>query len=228
MVAGFGTVQNLTLIWGMAGGGFFLSSFMFGYFNTNAGGCSYPDITCIFFFEKWLCAILIAGILYPIIFLSFYHLVDVAFVTAYHNGLDRSSIFYRQQLESVYSFDLNGMIAWKVYALFLQLTGVMLVGSLYFNKIPLIKTGLAVCLLFFIIYGLNWLIAASLFQNVNDAGPYDHVNIQVGKEAGTLILPAALENTFHIAIAFCYSCDLMVPAISVFKRKRILISWHGV
>ena len=219
MVAGFGTAQNLTLIWGMAGGGFFLSSFMFGYFNTNAGGCSYLTLPASFF-EKWLCAILIAGILYPIIFLSFYHLVDVAFVTAYHNGLDRSSIFYRQQLESVYSFDLNGMIAWKVYALFLQLTGVMLVGSLYFNKIPLIKTGLAVCLLFFIIYGLKWLIAASLFQNVNDAGPYDHVNIQVGKEAGTLILPAALENTFHIAIAFVIPVILWFLPLARLKEKE--------
>src|ERR1700759_4563749 len=63
-LAGFGPAQNLTFIWGLAGGGFFLASFVFGYFGTNASGSSYLTLP-VSFLEKWLCSILIAGIFYP-------------------------------------------------------------------------------------------------------------------------------------------------------------------
>ncbi len=200
-LSGFGAAQNLTFIWGLAGGEFFISSFMFGYFSTNANGSSYLTLP-VSFLEKWLCAILIAGILYPIIFLLFFHGIDTAFVAAYHNSLDKTSVFYQQQYESVYTFSLNGMVAQKVYSLFLAFGGAMLTGSLYFNKIALIKTGISLTLLFLIIFGVNWLMASTLFQNINDAGPYDHVTLAVGKETGTLILPTNLEHNFHTGIDF--------------------------
>ena len=78
----------------------------------------------------------------------------------------------------------------------------MLTGALYFNKIPFIKTGIVFCSAMFVIYGLNWLIASVLFNNLNEAGPFHHVIILVGKEKGTLILPAKLENYFFYAQAF--------------------------
>ena len=205
-IAGFGPAQNITFIWGMAGGGFFLASFVFGYFSTNASGSSYLTLP-VSFLEKWLCGVLIAGILYPIIFLLLYHVMDVAFVAAYHNSLDKTSLFYKQQYESVYTFDLNGRIAWKVYALFLMLTGAMLTGALYFNKMAFIKTGITICIVFFILFGLNWLIASMLFGNINDAGLYNHVTLPVGKEEGVLLLPTNLEEIFR------YSTSYILPAI---------------
>jgi hypothetical protein len=60
--------------------------------------------------------------------------MDVAFVAAYHHGLDKTSLFYKQQYESVDTFDLNGGISWKVYSIYLILTGAMLTGAFYFNK----------------------------------------------------------------------------------------------
>src|SRR5205085_1195245 len=95
-LAGFNAARNLTFIWGLSGGAFFLASFVFGYFNTNASGSSYLTLPASFF-EKWLCGVLIAGLLYPVIFLLFYHLIDLAFVTMYHNSLDPSYPFYKQQ-----------------------------------------------------------------------------------------------------------------------------------
>ena len=207
-IIGLGPAQNLTFIWGLAGGGFFLSSVVFGYFSTNASGSSYLALPASFF-EKWLCGFLIAGILYPLLFLLFYHALDTAFVAAYRNGLDKTSVFYRQQWESVYDFDLNGIIAWKVYSLFLQLSGVMLVGGLYFNKMPFIKTGLAICIILFTLFGLNWSLATAFFNNVADAAPYSHIALSVGtgNETGTLILPAGIGKVFHIGFAF------VIPAI---------------
>ena len=67
-LAGFGAAQNLTFIWGLAGGGFFLSLFCFRIFQYKCLWLFLSHITR-FLFEKWLCGILISGILYP---LSFY------------------------------------------------------------------------------------------------------------------------------------------------------------
>jgi hypothetical protein len=197
----FAPAQNLTFMWGLTGGGFFLSSFVFGYFGSNASGSSYLTLP-VSFFEKWLCAILIAGILYPFIFLLFYHLMDAAFVAAFHRGLDPNSIFYKREYESVYTFNLTGLLARKVYSLFLLLAGCMLTGSLYFNKIPFIKTGIAICAAIFIIFGTNWLLAIALFNNVAGVGPYDHVEIFVGKDTAALILPARVERFFYIGVEY--------------------------
>lgn len=218
-LSGFVAAQNLTFIWGLAGGGFFLASFVFGYFSNNASGSSYLTLP-VSYLEKWLCGIIITGILYPVIFLVFYHIMDVAFVAAYHSSLDPTSVFYKQQYESVYNFDLNGIVAWKVYSLFLTLTGSMLTGALYFNKIPFIKTGIAVCIVLFVIVGLNWMIATGLFDNVNDAGPYDHVTLAVGKEQGTLILPSGMENFFHYSFAFVIPAILWILPLSRLREKE--------
>jgi hypothetical protein len=218
-IIGIGPAQNLTFIWGLAGGGFFLSSFVFGYFNNNASGSSYLTLPASFL-EKWLCGILIAGLFYPLLFLLFYHAMDVAFVSAYHNGLDKTSIFYKQEYESVYNFDLSGIIAWKVYALFLQLSGLMLTGALYFNKMPFIKTGLVTCILLFVLFSLNWLIASAFFNNIADAAPYNHVTLSVGSSTGTLLLPAALGKGFHAGFAFILPAILWLLPLLRLREKE--------
>ncbi|MEP6682193.1 MAG: hypothetical protein ABJA35_02995, partial [Parafilimonas sp.] len=97
-LSGFGAAQNLSFIWGLPGGSFILASFVFGYFSSNASGSSFLTLPASHF-EKWLSGVLIVGILYPVIFLLFYHLIDVSFVTLYHNSLDTSSPFYKEQYE---------------------------------------------------------------------------------------------------------------------------------
>ena len=218
-LVGFNPAQNLTFIWGLAGGSFFLASFTFGYFSSNASGTSYLTLPASFF-EKWLCGILIAGVLYPVVFLLFYHLIDVIFVTAYHNSLDPTSLFYKQQYESIFTFDLSGIVAWKVYSIFLLLTGAMLTGGLYFNKTAFIKTGITVCLVFIILYGLNWVIATMLFGTINDAGIYDHVTIAVGKEEGTLLLPSNIESFFHYGTLYFVPAVLWLLPLSRLKEKE--------
>jgi len=53
--SGFGAAQNLTFIWGLSGGGFFLASFVFGYFSNNASGSSYLTLPASYF-EKCFAA----------------------------------------------------------------------------------------------------------------------------------------------------------------------------
>jgi len=215
----FSSAQNITFIWGLAGGGFFLASFVFGYFNTNANGSSYLTLPASFL-EKWLCAILIAGVIYVSLFLLSFHLTDSFFVSAYHESLDPHLPFYQQQYDSVYTFDLNGIIAWKVYSLYIILTGVMLIGGLYFNKIPFIKTAIAFCLFAFAIIGINWLLANTMFYQMVEAGPYDHVRLMVGKQQGVIILPQNIEKYFHYCISFIIPSILwFLPLIRLREKE---------
>lgn len=218
-LAGFNAAQNLTFIWGLSGGGFLLASFVFGYFSTNASGASYLTLPASYF-EKWLCGILIVGVIYPFIFLLFYHLVDISFVASYHNSIDPSSPFYKEQYDAVDSFDINSIIAWKVYVMFFFLTGSMFIGSFYFNKIAFIKTGILICIFCISIYGLNWLIAKMFFGNINDAGVFNHVTIPVGNEEGSIILPSNIQNIFYYSIWYVLPAILWLLSLTRLKEKE--------
>lgn len=194
-LSGFDIAQRISFFVGLVGGSFFLASFVFGYFLSNARGSSFLTLPASHF-EKWLCGILIPGVFYPIVFLIFYYYIDTAFVALYHKSLDLASPFYKQVYESVYTFDLNGIIARNVFIMFFIYTGAMLLGSLYFNKASVIKTAIALCLIFLLIFGSNWLFATMLFGNIDDAAALGHVAIPVGKEVGVIELPAGFAKIF--------------------------------
>ena len=216
---GFIAAQNLTFIWGLPGGSFFLASFVFGYFSSNASGSSFLTLPASHF-EKWLSGILIAGILYPLIFLIFYRIMDASFVTLYHNSLDPASPFYKQQYESVYLFNFNGIIAWKVYPMFLFLTGAMLVGALYFNKAAFIKTGIVICVICIGSFGLNWLFAKMIFGIINDAAPFNHVTVPVGKEEGSIELPEKASRIFSFILSYVVTIVLWILAFIRLREKE--------
>ena len=69
-------------------------------------------------------------------------------------------------------------------------------------------------------YMKRLLIAIILFRNVNDAFPYDHVTLTVGKEQGTLILPSNIENIFHYTLAFIIPAILWILPLSRLKEKE--------
>jgi hypothetical protein len=96
----------------------------------------------------------------------------------------------------------------------------MLTGGLYFNKMPFIKTGITLCIVLIALFGLNWIIATSLFGNIKDAGMYDHVTLVVGHETGTLILPANAEKFFHYTIAYAMPSILwFLPLIRMREKE---------
>ena len=203
---GYSAAQNLAFIWGLAGGGCFLASFVFGYFYSNASGSSYLTLPASRL-EKWLCGVLIAGVLYPLVFLLFYRLMDAGFVALYHNSLDPASPLYKEQYRSVYQFAFDGRVASKVYPLFLLFSGISLLGSLYFNKASFIKTALYFCILCFGLFGLNWLIALLLFGQIDGAFPFRNVDILVGREVGSVELPKTM---YH---AYMYISDYGIPLL---------------
>ncbi len=218
-LAGFGSAQNLSFNYGLPIGTCLVSSMVFGYFSSNAMGSSFLTLP-VSNFEKWLCGILIACVLYPTIFLIFYRIMDASFVSFYHDGLDASSPFYKEQYESVYIFSFNGILAWKTYQTFFFFTGAMLVGSLYFNKIPLIKSAISICILSMGIVGLNWLMAKLFFGNFNEAGAFNYVAIPIGKQEGIIEMPDVVGKIFTYSIWFVIPGLLWILSFTRLREKE--------
>ncbi len=216
---GFNPAQNITFIWGLSGGGFFLASFVFGYFSSNAMGSSFLTLPASDF-EKWLSGILIAGVFYPVIFLLFYRLVDSSFVSIYHHGLDPAGPFYKQLYQSVFIFDFNGIVAWKVYPMYAFLTGSMLVGSLYFNKVAFIKTSIGVSIIILGVISINWLIATLLFGHINHAAIFNSVTLPIGKEEGSVELATGTVDIFNDIIWYVLPPILWLLAFTRLREKE--------
>ncbi|PAW93459.1 hypothetical protein CKK33_08120 [Mucilaginibacter sp. MD40] len=217
----YGSAQNLSFIWGLAGGGTVLSAFVFNYFNTNAAGAAYLTLPASVF-EKWLCAVLIAGIFFLLIFLGFYRLMDYCFVTAYHNGLNHDSPLYKNQYDHVYIYPfLQNQVVKKVFIIWANLSGVMLVGSLYFNKVAIVKVALAACVLAGIIYFLNLAVASLFFKNIDIAFPYYTVLIKVRSEVGVINLPHIGSFIVDAFINVIIPATLWITALIKLKEKEI-------
>ena len=216
---GFAVSQNLTFIWGLVGGGCFLASYVFGYFASNAAGSSYLTLPASHF-EKWLCSVLIVGILYPIIFLLFYRAMDASFVAFYHKSLDPTSPLYKDKYKAVYQFAFDGFIARKVYSTFALFTGVGMVGSLYFNKANLIKTALVFCAICLCLYCLNWLFAQVMFGSIEGAIPFQDVYVRFGDNSGVVPIPRSLSNIVGVSFGYVIPAILWILAYLRLKEKE--------
>jgi hypothetical protein len=198
-----------------------LASFVFGYFNTNAGGSAYLTLPASVL-EKWLCGILIAGVFFLFIFLGFYRVMDYMFVTAYRNGLDRTSPLYQRLYDHVYIYAFyDNNVVEKVYAMWANFAGAMLVGSLYFNRVAIVKVALVVCAVLGGIYTLNLAVANIMFSNVDLAFPFYTVLIKVRSEVGNIVLPHAASRVSDIIIQYILPATLWITAYIRLREKEI-------
>ena len=96
----------------------------------------------------------------------------------------------------------------------------MLVGSLYFNKTAFIKTGIAICILFVVLVGLNWLLAKIFFGEFNDTGIFNHITMPVGKQEGTIELPSGIESGFNYSLFYIIPALLWVLSFTRLREKE--------
>ncbi|QXV67077.1 hypothetical protein INP83_08345 [Mucilaginibacter sp. 21P] len=217
----YNPAQNLSFIWGLTGGGTVLSAFVFNYFNTNASGATYLTLPASVL-EKWLCGVIIAGVLFLFIFLVFFRLMDLAFITSYRNGLDHHSPLYKKLYDHVYIYPfLGNNVAEKVFVMWANFSGAMLLGSLYFNRIAIVKVALSVCGILGVIYFLNLAVASALFKNVDVAFPYYTVLIKVRSEVGVINLPRSAGKASDIFIYYLMPATLWATAFIRLKEKEI-------
>lgn len=212
-------IQEVTFILGFVGGGSFLAAFVFNYFSSNAVGSSYLTLPASTF-EKWLCGILITGVVFPFIFLLFYRIMDTTFVELLHKSLDPKGPFYKETYEAVHIFPYDGFVASKTYMMFLNFTTAMLVGALYFNKAAFIKVALIICCLFIGGMLLNNMLAKAIIANVDKGLPYYAVFIMAGKEFGKIMLPSYASKAVDICILYIIPAVLLLTAYVRLREKE--------
>ncbi len=212
-------IQELTFCYGFVGGGSFLASFVFNYFSSNARGSSYLTLPASSF-EKWLCGVLISGIIYTLVFLVFYRIMDTIFVRGYHKSLDPKSPFYKEMYEHVHIFPYDGVVAFLSYKMFVNFTTAMLVGALYFNKAAFIKVALIICSLIIGGFILNSMMAQAVFDNIDKTIPFNCVFITVGKESGKIELPSYASKAVAICILYIVPAVLLITAYIRLREKE--------
>jgi len=193
---------------------------VFAYFNTNAAGAAYLTLP-VSAFEKWLCGILICTVLYAIIFFLFYRTMDYLAVSDYRNHLNKQASDYKELYSAVDLFPFNGRLGLQVYVMLANLMGVAMIGSLYFNKVGLIKTALLFSALVAVVFGLNYLVVYGLFKNVDSATPLNNVFIKVGDDIGMIELPQAQANVVDVVIDFIMPAALWIIAFIRLREKEI-------
>jgi hypothetical protein len=217
---GWNQAQNMAFVWGLAGGGCFLSSGVFNYFGTNASGAAYLTLPASAL-EKWLCGVLIAGIFYTCIFLAVYRLIDIYFVTVYHNGLDKNNPNYKELFNAVQVYTFDNNIAKQSAVMFVNFAGAMMLGALYFNRVSAIKTALVYCGVLAAIFSFNLFLAHVIFQNVDFAFPFNNIFIKVGNDDASLELPPTSSNIVAVAFQFILPVVLWLTVYIRLREKEI-------
>ena len=164
-----------------------------------------------------------SGILFTIIFLSFYRLMDAGFVAAYHNGLDKKDPAYKYLYNAVaiYPFTFNSNVFRQSIFLYLNLGGAALLGSLYFNRVSAIKVALVYFGVIVVIYFLNLALAYILFSNVDQANPFFNIFIKVGNGVGIVELPPLFSNIASVVWAYIIPAVLWGTVLIRLREKEI-------
>jgi hypothetical protein len=218
-LSGFDVAQNAAFMIGLIGGGCFLAAQIYNYFNSNAMGSSFLTLPASHL-EKWLCGVLIAGVLYLLIFLGFFRVMDQFFVDNYHAHLDKNSPFYKELYEAVEVFAFDGFVAAKAFILYANFAGAMLIGAFYFNKLNFIKVALLICGFWVGSWVINLLIASVMMQHVQNALPYWVVFIKVNDDEGRLELPGKMASVVKVFIAYIIPITLWALAYLRLREKE--------
>ena len=105
--------------------------------------------------------------------------------------------------------------------MWVNFAGAMLVGSLYFNRVAIVKVALVVCGVLGIIYGLNMVLANVFFSDVDFAFPYRNVLIKLKSEIGVINLPPAAMIVSNAFITYILPATLWLTAFIRLKEKEI-------
>lgn len=219
-MVGIGKAQVPAFTIGLIGGGSFMASAVYGYFSSNASGSSFLMLPASHL-EKWLCGVLITGVLFILFYLGFYRLLDTFFVNHYHNSLDPKSPSYQAMYQAVEVFNFDSITCRSVFVMFVNIAGTMLVGSLYFNKVSFIKVALINCTLIIGLYFINLMFASLFFDHIDLAVPFKTLFLKVGDDVGLLDLPASVDKVIFIIMTFVFPAALWITAYVRLAEKEM-------
>lgn len=219
-IVGIGKAQLSAFVLGFLVGGSFMASSVFGYFSSKSNGVAYLLLPASHL-EKWFCGIIISGVFFVIIYLGFYRIIDVFFINSYRNSLDHNATNYSLLYNSVELFSFNNPIARSVFIMFYNISGAMLLGSLYFNKASYIKVALIICIFTIATYFINLFFGSLFFKHIDLAVPFTSIFLKVDNEVGIIDMPYGPAKAAGFAIAYVVPAALWLLAYLRLKEKEV-------
>ena len=217
LMQGIAVAQNAAFLVGLTLGGPLVASIVFGYFGNNATGASFLTLPASIL-EKWLSGVLFVGVIYFLIFLLCFRLIDFAFVAYYHNSLDPHLPYYKEQYDGVHIFSYTEFVASTAYLLFFNFSGLIMLGALFFNKAAFVKTAFIVCGIMVGAFLLNFLVVKLLINNTQIAFPFNIVWIRVGDERAALVY--SQESERNIIFIFRFVLPAIFWSLSLLRLKE--------
>lgn len=196
-IMGYSTSQSITFFLGLVGGGFFLSGSVFANFNSYSKGASYLTLPASTL-EKWLSGMVIVLVLYLPVFLVFYKAMDTVLLEVYLKNLDPNSYDYKHLVEDAKPFELNSSFAIFCFKLFLNICGFMMLGSLWYNKLGIIKVAMLICGIVLLAIGFNYIIANALFDEKINAFPFLQIVVKTKDNHQTIAPPAYAQSAINV------------------------------
>ncbi len=217
LLQGIVVAQNAAFETGLVVGGPLIASIVFGYFNNNATGASFLTLPASLL-EKWLSGVLITGVVYFFLFLLCFRIIDLAFVAQYHHNLDPHLPYYKEIYEDVHILSYTEFFANGTYLLFFNFSGIVMLGSLFFNKASFVKTALIICSVIAGSFLLNLLTVSLLIKNTQIAFPFSIVWIWVGADRASLELPP--ESAEKVKFIFRFVLPAIFWGLSLLRLKE--------
>lgn len=121
-------------------------------------------------FEKFLCSLFFAVILFPLLIIGAFYLVDVSMV-ALSNSFLANSIRGKSTVVNILAVDFlrfNANQAIKLLVIFFSIESLFLLGSVYFKKYNFIKTIITGFLIFLLCFLLVYIIAEHVLPEKED------------------------------------------------------------
>ncbi len=209
-------------------GGIYWVSTGFNYFSNKEEGYNYLILPASYF-EKWLSVVLLLGV-FMLFYCLFFRILDTLFINYLRNHLvdpfisaDKMHFLYSVKPLSFWKDNSEMSLPFPnfTFLTFFNITALMAIGSLYFNKMALIKTLFASIGLYVLLYYLSFIIGKILFQTPITSASFYFPRIVLNKTEELLLLPQPMLFYYSVFFSFILPIIFWLIALIRLREKEI-------
>jgi hypothetical protein len=213
---------------GLSLGGIYWVSTGFNYFSNKEEGYNYLILPASYF-EKWLSVMLLLGV-FMLFYCLFFRILDMLFINYLRQHLvdpfistDKMYFLYSAKPLSFWNDNTEMSLPFPnfTFLTFFNITALMAIGSLYFNKMALIKTLFASIGLYILLYYLSFIIGKILFQTPITSASFYFPRIVVNKTEELLLLPQPMLFYYSVFFSFILPIIFWLIALIRLREKEI-------
>ena len=209
-------------------GGIYWVSTGFNYFSNKEEGYNYLILPASYF-EKWLSVVLLLVVFF-LFYCLFFRILDTLFINYLRQHLvdpfisaDKMHFLYSVKPLSFWKDNSQMSLPFPNlgFLTFFNITALMAIGSLYFNKMALIKTLFSSIGLYILLYYLSFIIGKILFQTHVRPLPFNLGTMFLSITNEVIILPHPMFLIYNVFFSFILPIIFWLIALIRLREKEI-------